>query len=84
MPKALKLRELLARLKDFGVIPHPNPARGKGSELVVIKPTDPSKPTQGAQFTLKNHGLGTNLGTGIVLACLRRFGIDKDGFFNGV
>lgn len=81
MSKSLKLRELLKRLRDFGVRVHPNPARGKGSETVLIKPTDPSTPTKGPQFTITNHGSGTELGEGLVLACLRRFAIDKDEFF---
>lgn len=84
MPKALKLRELLARLRDFGVIRHPNPARGKGSELVIYKPTDPDDPTKGPLFTITNHGMGKTVGLGLVLACLRRFGIDKDEFFEGI
>lgn len=84
MPKSLKLRELLARLKDFGVTPHPNPARGKGSELVVYKPSDSSNPLKGPIFTLTNHGMGKPIGTGLVLACLRRFGIDKDEFFKDI
>ena len=84
MPKSLKLRELLARLKDFGVIPYPNPARGKGSELVVYTPTDPNNPLKGPVFTLTNHGMGKTVGVGLVLACLRRFGIDRDEFFRGV
>lgn len=83
MPKALKLRELLSRLSDFGVIKHPNPARRKGSETVVYKPSEPGS-MKGRIFTLTNHGQGTPLGTGIVLACLRRFQIDKDEFFDGM
>ena len=83
MPKSLKLRELLLRLSDFGVIEHPNPARGKGSETVVYKPSEPGS-MKGPICTLTNHGKGTTLGTGIVLACLRRFQIDKDEFFNGI
>lgn len=84
MSRSLKLRELLARLKDFGVIPHPNPARGKGSELVVYKPTDSDNPMRGPIFTLTNHGMGKGVGTGLVSARLRRFGIGKDEFFGGV
>ena len=83
MPKSLKLRELLARLKDFGVIPYPKPSRGKGSELVVYKPTDPKNPLRGPIFTLTNHGMGTPIGDGLLLACLRRFDIDKKEFFDG-
>lgn len=82
MSKALTLRQLRKRLKDFGVIAHPNPAKGKGSELVVYKPTDPRYPNKGPIFTLTNHGPGTPMGEGLVRACLRRFGIDKDEFFS--
>lgn len=81
MPKSMNLREFLSRLRHYGVVPHPNPARGKDSELVVYLPTDPEVPGKGPIFTLKNHGMGTPVGTGVALACLRRFGIDKDAFF---
>jgi hypothetical protein len=84
MPKSITLRKLLARLKDYGVIPHPNPARGKGSELVIYKPTDPDNLARGPVFTLTNHGTGKTVGVGLVLACLRRFGIDKNEFFDGL
>lgn len=83
MSKSLKLRELLARLKDYGVIKHPNPARGKGSEIIVYKPDEPGS-MKGPLFTLTNHGKGTEIGKGLLDACLRRFGIDKDDFFNGI
>jgi len=39
---------------------------------------------KGPIFTLTNHGMGKTVGLGIVLACLRRFGIDKDEFFDGI
>lgn len=83
MPKSLKLREFLARLKDYGVIEHPKPARGKGSEVVIYRPNEPGS-MKGPIFTLTNHGKGTPIGTGLLLACLRRFGIDKDDFFSGI
>jgi len=82
MSKSLKLRELLARLRDFGVVEHPNPARGKGSETVVYKPSEPGS-LKGPIFTLPGHGKGTEVSAGLVRACLRRFGIDKDEFFRG-
>lgn len=38
MPKApLKLKELLKRVKRFGVVPMAS-ARGKGSEIIPVKP----------------------------------------------
>ena len=83
MPKKLKAKEFLRRLTDFGVIVHPNPARGKGSEIVLLKPNSPDS-LQGPQFTLPHHGSGRDLKDGIVLACLRRFGIDKDEFLKGL
>jgi hypothetical protein len=84
MSKSVKLREFRKRLKDYGVIPHPNPARGKGSELVLYRPTNPNRPGKGPLFPITNHGPSTVLGEGIVCACLRRFGIDKDEFFSGL
>jgi len=39
---------------------------------------------KGPIFTLTHHGMGKTVGLGIVLACLRRFGIDKDEFFDGI
>lgn len=84
MSESVRLREFRKRLKDYGVIPHPKPARGKGGELVVYRPTDPKHPGKGPIFTLTNHGPGTALGEGLVSACLRRFGIDKNEFFHGL
>lgn len=83
MPKRLKVRELLKRLEDFGVIKHPKASRGKGSEVVVIRPTNPEH-TQGPLFTITYHGAGTDVGEGLISACLRRFGIDKKDFFDGI
>ncbi|OFX16290.1 MAG: hypothetical protein A2Z18_05555 [Armatimonadetes bacterium RBG_16_58_9] len=84
MSKSVKLREFLARLSDYGVIIHPNPARGKGSELVVYKPTNPDNLAKGPIFTITNHGMGKTVGMGLMLACLRRFGIDKNEFLDGL
>ncbi len=70
-------------MRDFGVIKHPNPSRGKGSEMVVYKPNEPGS-LKGPILTLTNHGQGRKVGTGLVSACLRRFGIDKDEFFTGM
>ena len=83
MPKTLKLREFLRRLRDYGVIEHPKPARGKGSEVLVIRPNGPD-PTKGPLFPLTCHGRWKDVSEGLVLACLRRFGIDKDEFFEGL
>jgi hypothetical protein len=83
MPNPLKIRVLLKRLKDYGVILHPNPARGKGSEVVILKPNSHGS-TKGPIFTLKNHGNKTEITTAVVLACLRRFGIDPEEFYKGV
>ncbi len=79
MPKTLKLREFLKKLRDYGVYEHPNPTKGKGSHIVVIRPESPDTPLKGPQYTLPNHR-GKTLGKGIIYACLRRFGIDKNDF----
>lgn len=76
-------KRYIRRLKDFGVIEHPKLARGKGSELVVYRP-ESSNSLKSQIFTLIDHGMGKDVGYGLVNACLRRFDIDKDEFFKGI
>ncbi len=83
MPKTLKLRELLKRLADYGVVEHPKPSRGNGSELLVYKPNAPGS-LKGPIFPLTNHSKGRDVPEGQLSACLRRFGIDKLDFFDGL
>jgi hypothetical protein len=81
MPKgALKLRELLDRLKAYNVISLPS-HRGKGSEIILIKPSAPGSP-KGPQYSVKNHGMGTEIHIPVINAILSRFGIDRKSFWN--
>jgi hypothetical protein len=52
MPRPLKLRELLKKLKRFGIIT--KEGRGKGSERVLSNSEDPNK---GEIFTIKDTAL---------------------------
>jgi hypothetical protein len=80
MPKgALKLRELLDRLKPYDVISLPS-HRGKGSEIILLKPITPGSP-KGPQYSLKNHGMGTEIYVPVINAILSRFDIDKREFW---
>jgi hypothetical protein len=80
MPKGpLKLRELLKRLKPYGVKSFPS-KRGKGSEIILVKPDAPGS-RKGPQFPIKDHGLGTEIVIPVIDAILRRFGINKKNFW---
>lgn len=79
MPKKpMRVRELLAALKPYGV--RALPGRGKGSETVLIKPVG-DDPTKGPQIPIKNHGDGTELTIPVIRSVLRRFGIPEDEFW---
>jgi len=81
MPKRpLKVRELLQRLKPYGVVAMER-KRGKGSELILIKP-DPPGSNKGPQIPIKNHGNSTEIYVPVILAVLRRFEIDPKVFFD--
>lgn len=77
-PRPLKYRELLARLKKYGVIELPH--RGKGSERVLLKPTEPGS-LKGPQFPVKCHGESTEIKKPVITAILNRFDILKDDFW---
>lgn len=76
--KPLKLRELLNRLKKYGIINLPG-NRGKGSEIILLKPNsnDPDSPQykKGPQYPVKNHGMGNEISAPVINAICRRFGI---------
>jgi hypothetical protein len=76
---ALKLKELLERLKPYGVLPLSN-QRGKGSEIILMKPMEPGS-RKGPQYPIKNHGMGTEISVPVINAALRRFGIDPKEFW---
>ncbi len=80
MPKPcpLKYRELIVRLKNFGVVVAEK--RGKGSEVILIQPTSPGS-KQGPQIPIKHHGDNTEISKPVINAVLRRFNIDPDEFW---
>lgn len=69
----MKYRDLLAKLKRFGVAEYP--ARGKGSERLWIRETV-SGSRQGPQYTMKCHGENQDVKPATQGALLRRLGID--------
>jgi hypothetical protein len=73
----VKYRELVARLRAYGVREYP--ARGKGSERLLVRETVPGS-KQGPQYTIKCHGEGRDVATGTLRAVLRRLGIDPKDF----
>jgi hypothetical protein len=80
VPKSpLKLRELLKRLKKYGIVTLEN--RGKGSEIILLKPNEPGS-NKGPQYPLKNHGMGTEIAIPVIKAILRRFSIEESEFWD--
>jgi hypothetical protein len=74
MPKGpLKLRELLIKLKPYGVVSLTK--RGKGSERILVRPEEPGS-KKGPQYPIKDHGAGTEIYVPVINAILRRFVID--------
>lgn len=81
MPKRpYTIRELLKKLKSYGVVAMKR-KRGKGSELVLLKPNKPGS-KQGPQIPIKNHGPSTEIYFQTILAILRRFNIDPKDFWD--
>jgi hypothetical protein len=76
----LKLRELLAKLKHYGVVALEH-KRGKGSEIILLLPNHPGS-KQGPQYPIKNHGPSTEISIAVINAILRRFMIDPKGFWD--
>jgi hypothetical protein len=74
----LKYRELIRRLKQYGIVEIKE--RGKGSERILLKPII-SGSKKGPQFPIKHHGDNTEIYLPVIDAILRRFGIGKD-FWN--
>jgi hypothetical protein len=76
-PHRLTYRELIKRLRAFGV--EEMPGRGKGSERILIR----RNPTtgKGPMYPIKHHGESTELGLGTINACLRRFTITATEFW---
>jgi hypothetical protein len=81
MPKRpYTLRELLKKLKPYGIIAMER-RRGKGSELVLLKPDSPNS-KRGPQIPIKNHGPSTEIYIPVILSILRRFNIDSTDFWD--
>lgn len=76
---SLALRELLKRLKPYGIETLAR-KRGKGSELILLKPDAPGS-KKGPIYPVKNHGPSTEITVPVINAILRRFGIDKKDFW---
>jgi len=74
----VRYRDVVARLQHFGVREYP--ARGKGSERLLVRETDPGS-GKGPQYTLKCHGEGKEVAAGTLRALLRRLNIDPKDFF---
>ena len=75
MPKRpLKLRELIKRLKPYGIVVM-SKKRGKGSEIILLKPVEPGS-KRGPQYPLKNHGVNTEIHLPVIEGLLRRFNIE--------
>jgi hypothetical protein len=79
MPKlrTLKLRELLKKLKPFGILALSKKQRGKGSEIILFRPENPGS-KKGPQFPLKDHGGGTEIYKPVIKAIIRRFNLPDD------
>ena len=81
MPKGpLRLSKLLKKLKPYGIVTLTR-KRGKGSEIILLKPNTPGS-RKGAQYPVKNHGNATEISIPVINAILRRFHIDKKEFWN--
>jgi len=74
----VKYREVVARLKRFGVQEYPS--RGKGSERLLVRETARGS-GQGPQYAMKCHGEGKEVPKGTLHAALRRLGIRPEDFF---
>ena len=74
----MKYREVVARLKRFGV--REFASRGNGSERLLVRETVPGS-GQGPQYAMKCHGEGKEVPTGTLRAALRRLGIPPEEFF---
>lgn len=72
--KPLKVKELIKKLKFYGVVVMEK--RGKGSELILLKPLKKGS-KKGPQYPIKCHGMGDEVKIPVINAILRRFGIDN-------
>ena len=78
-PHPLKHRELLKRLRGFGVV---EVKGGKGSERILgMQGGLEAGKYKGPQITIKDHGGGTMHSVRVVDAVLRRFAIRPEDFW---
>ena len=75
----MKYRDVLARLRRFGVVEYKR--RGKGSGREWIRETEPGS-KKGRVFMMKCHGEGREVAAGTLSAALRRLGISRDEFYS--
>lgn len=73
----MNYRDFVDRLKGCGVREYP--ARGKGSERLLVRETVPGS-RKGPQYTIKCHGEGKDVAKGTMRAALRRLGIEAKDF----
>ena len=73
----MKYRDLVARLKAYGVREYQ--ARGKGSERLLVRESEPGS-RKGPRVTIKCHGEGRDVAPGTLRPALRRLGIDPKDF----
>jgi hypothetical protein len=78
MPRSLRYREVIRRLKAHDPRFEVLMKRGKGSECLIVHPDIDG---QHKSIPLKHHGDGTDIYVGALLAIARRFNLSKD-FFN--
>ena len=78
MPRPLKYRDVIQRLrahdKAFAVFVN----RGKGSERIIFHPNINGR---SESFPIKCHGEGTEIRVGMLSALIRRFQLPR-GFFD--
>jgi hypothetical protein len=79
-PHPLKHRELLKKLKNFGVIEIST--KGKGSERMLILKSGMGSKYQGPQIPIKFHGEGTEHSKRVIDSVLRRFDIKPESFWS--
>jgi hypothetical protein len=70
MPKPLRVRELVQKMKAFGVIAKP----GRGSEIKLMRPGRP-------MHTIRAHGQGDEVGRTVIRVACQKLGIDPDEFW---
>ena len=77
-PGPLRYRDLIRRLRNFGVEEHLD--RGKGSHAYLIRPAGKEK-GKGPRCPIRRHGSGDEIPLGTIQSTLRRLEIDLDDFW---